>query len=108
GCYLVSGLGDRAQHRHRKLRRAHEDDAKRHLPYPTSLPGALSLASFLNFLTTMSRLSFEMWSMNSTPLRWSISCCRQVAISPSASISCSLPSRSRYFTRTEAGRSTSA
>ena len=57
--------------------------------------GARSRASFLNFLTTMSRFSLEMWSMNSTPFRWSISCCRQVASRPSASISCCLPSRSR-------------
>ena len=27
------------------------------------------LASLVNFLTTMSRLSFEIWSMNKTPLR---------------------------------------
>ena len=30
-------------------------------------------AALLNFLMTRSRLSFEMWSMNSTPLIWSIS-----------------------------------
>ena len=47
--------------------------------YPTNLPGALlpgvlSFASFRNLRTTMSRFSREMWSMNSTPSRWSISC----------------------------------
>ena len=36
--------------------------------------------------------------MNKTPLVWSISCCRQVASRPLASISCGLPSRSRYLT----------
>ena len=35
--------------------------------------------------------------MNSTPLRWSISCWMQVANSPSASTSCALPSISRYL-----------
>ncbi len=38
--------------------------------------------------------------MNSTPLVWSISCCRHVASRPDASISCALPSRSRYLTLT--------
>src|SRR6266566_641217 len=33
------------------------------------------LAALANFLITRERLSLEMWSMKSTPLRWSISCC---------------------------------
>ena len=49
---------------------------------------ASRFAALVNFLMTRSRLSLEMWSMNSTPLRWSISCCRQVASSPLASTSC--------------------
>ena len=36
----------------------------------------------------MLRFSADRWSTNSTPSRWSISCCRQAASSPSASISC--------------------
>ena len=53
----------------------------------TFLPSSLSLrlcrfAALANFLMTRSRLSLEMWSMNRTPLRWSISCCRQVASRP--------------------------
>ena len=54
----------------------------------------LRFAALVNFLITRSRLSLEMWSMNSTPLRWSISCCSTVASSPFASTSCALPSRS--------------
>ena len=40
------------------------------------LPVAPSVrfATFLNFFITMSRLSFEIWSMNRMPLVWSISC----------------------------------
>ena len=53
------------------------------LSAPPSRPSA-RLAALANFLTTRSRLSLEMWSMNRTPLRWSISCCRQVARRPVA------------------------
>src|SRR5690606_21586896 len=67
-----------------------------------------SFASFLNLRITMSRFSFGRWSMNRTPFRWSISCCRQVARTPSASTHFSLPSRSSAFTLMRAGRSTSA
>src|SRR5690606_3809637 len=89
---LVPCIGHSLQCRRRKLRRTHEDDAQRH-PQPTSRPGTLSLASFLNLPSTMSRFSLEMWSMNSTPLSLSISCCRQFARRSSASAVCCLPSR---------------
>ena len=80
------------QHRrHRKVGRAHEDQPKRH-ERPSAKPvraacysafsafsdarviGLPSFAAFSNFFRTRSRLSLEIWSMNSTPLRWSISC----------------------------------
>ena len=47
-------------------------------------------------------------SVISTPSRWSISCCRQRASSPSPSIQMRRPRRSRPVTCTDVGRSTSA
>ena len=44
-------------------------------------------AACATFLTIMSRFSRDRWSMNRTPLRWSISCCRQTDIRPSNSSS---------------------
>src|SRR5882724_6827876 len=69
---------------------------------------AARLAALENFFSTRSRLSLDRGSTNSTPLRWSISCWMQVANRPSASSSCTLPSRSVKRTRTLAGRSTSS
>ena len=73
------------QRRHREIGRPHEDNAH----YSSA-----RFAALVYFLITRSRLSLEMWSMNKTPLMWSISCCRTVARNPFASISCVLPSRS--------------
>lgn len=43
---------------------------------------SLILACLMNFFVTRSRLSLEIWSMNKTPLRWSISCWRAVDSKP--------------------------
>ena len=49
-----------------------------------------------------------MWSMKSTPSRWSISCWKQTDCSPSARISTSSPSRFCARSSTRSARSTSA
>ena len=90
---LVALADDLGEGRHGEIGRAHEDDAQGHARCQVGRGGgrrpaqSSPRACLANFLITTSRFSLEIWSMKSMPLRWSISCCRQVARRPSASIS---------------------
>src|SRR4029077_18646067 len=89
---LVAAPEDLEERRNGEFGRAHEDQAERHRVLPACLcaysaSSVSRFAALANFLITRERLSLEMWSMKSTPLRWSISCCRQVANRPFASTS---------------------
>ena len=82
----VPGGVQRAQGRDGEVRAAHE--GKPHQP------AALSFMSLASRRISMLRLSADRWSTNSTPSRWSSSCCRQAASRPSASTCFCTPSAS--------------
>ena len=58
---LMAPLDEPLERRHGKIRRAHEDEPQAHAGSRDAL------AALVNFLTTRSRFSREMRSMNSTP-----------------------------------------
>ena len=88
---VVSGGVQRREGGHREIRAAHEGEAE---PAAAHSAAFCCLSSFASRRSSMLRFSAERWSTKSTPSRCSISCCRQVASSPSASISLRAPASS--------------
>ena len=76
---LAPRLHQRVESRHGEIRRPHEDQPHGRLPGHARARTAPSPASALSSARRTSPLHRARWSMNSRPLRWSISCWAQIA-----------------------------
>src|SRR5947209_917977 len=97
--HVVSGSNYFFERWHCELRRAAEYQLHAHSP---------ARCSFLILRRIMSRLRPLTWVMNSLPLRWSVSCRKARASSPSPVLSNHLPVRSWARTVTTLARVTSS